>query len=79
MDQEGAIDEQAFFIGALSGNKCIGNEWYINLKVKIDIGAQCNVIPESICKEVGIVCGSKKGLRLASYAGHEIKTLGKSA
>ena len=34
MDQEGASDEQAFFIGALSDNKCTENEWYVNLKVK---------------------------------------------
>ena len=85
VDQEGASDEQSFFIGTLSGNKCTDNEWYINLKVKekyisfkIDTGAQCNVIPKSIFKEVGIVCGSKKGSRLVSYSGHEIKTLGKS-
>ena len=85
MDQDGASDEQAFFIVALSDNKCTENEWYINLTVKekyvsfkIDTGAQCNVILESICKEVGIVCGSKKGSRLVSYSGHEIKTLGKS-
>ena len=86
MDQDGASDEQAFFIVALSDNKCTENERYINLKVKekyvsfkIDTGAQCNVILESICKEVGIVCGSKKGSRLVSYSGHEKKkTLGKS-
>ena len=48
------------------------------ISFKIDTGAQCNVIPESISKEVGIVCGSKKGSRLVSYSGHEIKTLGKS-
>ena len=30
----GPSDEQAFFIGALSDNKCTENEWYINLKVK---------------------------------------------
>ena len=40
--------------------------------------AHCNVIPESICKEVGIVCASKKGSKLLSYSGREIKTLGKS-
>ena len=27
---------------------------------------------------MGIVCGSKKGSRLVSYSGHEIKTLGTS-
>ena len=80
MDQDGASDEQAFFIVALSDNKCTENERYINLKVKekyvsfkIDTGAQCNVILESICKEVGIVCGSKKESRLVSYSGHEKK------
>ena len=65
MDQHGASDEQALFIVALSDNKCTENERYINLKVKvkyvsfkIDTGAQCNVFLESICKDVGIVCGS---------------------
>ena len=68
MYQEGASNEQAFFIGALRGNKYTENEWYINLKFKekylsfkIDTAAQCNFIPESISKDVGIVCGSKKG------------------
>lgn len=44
------------------------NEGYINLKIKekkiplkIDAGAQCHVIPESICKDMGIECGSKRG------------------
>ena len=68
MDQDGASDEQAIVIVALSDNKCTAeNKRYINLKVKekyvsftIDTGAQCNVILECICKEVGIVCGSKK-------------------
>ena len=67
MDQDGASYEQAIVIVALSDNKCTENKRYINLKVKekyvsftIDTGAQCNVILESICKEVGIVCGSKK-------------------
>ena len=35
-------------------------------------------MPESICKEMGIVCGSKEGSKLLSYSGHEIKTLDKS-
>ena len=79
MDHKGASDEQAFFIGALSRNKCTENDkrrstYHSRLTMQLI----CNVIPESICKEVGIVCGSKKGSKLLSHSGHEIKTLGKS-
>lgn len=55
------------------------NESYINLKIKekkiplkIEVGAQCHVILESICKEMGIVCSGKKGviqaMRLKQWA-----------
>ena len=49
MDQEGASDEQAFFIGDLGDKKSTENEWHITLKVKestsfkIYTGSQSNV------------------------------------
>ena len=53
--------QQAFFIGALSGNKCIENEWYINLKVKSDTGAQCNVIQKAFLRKGVLFVKVKRG------------------
>jgi predicted aspartyl protease len=45
---------------------------------KIDTGAQCNVVPVSLCRKVGIEYNHKTGAKLVSYSGHEIKAVGKA-
>ena len=73
VDQKGASDEQAFFIGALSRNKCTENDkrrstYPSRLTMQLTVMSSRQ---KSICKEVGIVCGSEKGSKLLSYSGHE--------
>lgn len=71
IDQESTRDEQAFFIGALR-EKCIENKRFIDLKVqendiplRLNTGAQCNVIPQIICKEKGFVVYSIRWSQLS--------------
>jgi hypothetical protein len=45
---------------------------------KIDTVAQCNVVPVSLCRKVGIEYNHKTGAKLISYSGHEIKAVGKA-
>ncbi len=53
--------DQHFFIGTLNSNEAKHEDWKVNLKVnehstlfKIDTGAQCNVVPESLCRKAGV-------------------------
>ena len=55
-----------FFIGTVKSDEAKQDDWCVNLKVnehptsfKIDTGAQCNVVPVSLCGKVGIECNHK--------------------
>ena len=40
--------------------------------LKIDTGAQCNVMPRRTCNEAGVVDSGSSTSKLVSYSGHEI-------
>ena len=66
VDNESVNNEQPSFIGAIGSKRVADKDWYVNLRInnctisfKIDTGAQCNVMPRSVCNEAGIVTGAK--------------------
>jgi predicted aspartyl protease len=71
-------DEDGFFIGTVKSDEAKQDDWCVKLKVnehtisfKIDTGAQCNVVPVSPCRKVGIEYNHKTGGKLISYSGRQ--------
>lgn len=48
----------------------------VSIKVKLDSGAECNVIPESVANRIGGI-QSTSTTRLVTYSGDKIKAMGK--
>lgn len=48
------------------------------VKFKIDTGAQCNIIPRSVCDLLGIKKLQHSKARLVSYTGHKLNIVGKT-
>lgn len=79
-------ETETFFVGTVN-TKAPGNasEWFVDAKInkskvrfKIDSGAQCNVIPSTVCSKAGIKKLHRSKAKLVSYTGHSIKTIGKA-
>ena len=49
----------------------------VKFDVKIDTGAQCNVLPKSLCDKLKVGAIEKSKARLVSYTGHKLNTIGK--
>lgn len=47
-----------------------------NVNVKLDSGAQCNVIPKSIADRIGKQLNSSRTKRIITYSGHNIDVSG---
>ena len=82
---ESSRDEQPFYIGTIGSKQVADKDWYVNFQLnnctiplKIDTGAQCNVMPRSTCNEACMVTTGRRRSKLVSYSGHEIKTIGKT-
>ena len=78
-------DTGEFFIGVLGTNSCKQNDWIQNvvinnlqLNMKLDTGAQCNVLPYSLYCKLTRVKLRKSNTRLVSYTGHKIPVKGKA-
>jgi predicted aspartyl protease len=68
IDKTDEDQDQQFFIGTVNSDEVKQDDWCVNLKVnehttsfKIDTGAQCNVMPVSLCRKVGIEYSHKTG------------------
>ncbi|KAK3741617.1 hypothetical protein QZH41_019256 [Actinostola sp. cb2023] len=75
---------EELFVGTISTERQ-QSEWRITLDIeqrsislKIDTGAQCNVMPEKIYRTISKAQPSKAGSKLVSYSGHTIKVVGKA-
>ena len=55
------------------------NDWKVNVKIqKLDTGAQCNVLPLHVYKQINRNEPLKRSnSRLVSYSGHRLDTVGK--
>ena len=85
IDKTDEEQDQHFFIGTVKSDEAKQDDWCVNLKVnehttsfKIGRGAQCNVVPVSLCRKVRIEYNHKTGAKLISYSGHKIKAVGKA-
>ena len=85
VDNGSVSNEQPFFTSAIGSKQVTDKDWYVILQInsctipfKIDIGAQCNVMPTGACNEAGNVASGKSRSKLVSYSGHEVKTIGKT-
>jgi hypothetical protein len=47
-----------------------------NVEMKLDTGAQCNVLPLSICKKLALKLTNSRTKNLVSYSNHRIKVVG---
>ena len=61
------------------------NDWEVNVKilkknvsVKLDTGAQCNVLPLHVYKQISNKPLQRSKSRLMSYSGHMLDTAGKA-
>ena len=85
-NSESSEDKFGFFIGAIdNGESKFSKEWNVELKVedlevkfKVDTGAQCNVMPLDIYQRISNKKPAKSSAKLMSYSGHRIKTIGKN-
>ena len=81
--------ESPLFIGSMGkeqGQEYINSDWYAHMLIKnhevtlkLDTGAQCNVLPYYLFKEIGgnkIVNSSVK--KLVTFTGEKIRTVGKA-
>lgn len=76
--------DQDLFISMVKNQRPPGDDWHIDLpvndtlvKLKLDTGADCNILPKSIygtLSEEMLKCSKTK---LVSYTGHRVTTLGK--
>lgn len=48
----------------------------LNVKFKLDSGAQCNVISKHVYKKIGVPLSKSKTKSIIAYTGHSIKVLG---
>lgn len=76
-------DENEFFINSISTNRDDDKNWNeqisigkVNIEVKLDSGAQCNVIPKSVAKSIGMPLDSSRTKRIITYSGHNIDVAG---
>ncbi|XP_021346800.1 uncharacterized protein K02A2.6-like [Mizuhopecten yessoensis] len=77
-------ESDSFFIGTvMAKSECTtpDSEWLVDVKInktkvriKIDSGAHCNVVPKYICEKAGVAHIRKTRAKLVSYTGHRIKT-----
>ena len=76
--------EEEFFIGTIGqGDKTPAEDWNVdmaisekNVKLKLDTGAQCNVMPLDLYKRLTSEKPRKAKTKLVSYSGHNIRTIG---
>ena len=81
MVEEQSDSETEFYVDMVKANN--DEDWEVNLKIsgrkvrfKIDTGAQCNVIPESIHRDICDKLERSKA-KLVTYAGHCLRPKGK--
>ena len=74
---------QDIFLNSVETEKQV-NDWKINVKiltknvsVKLDTGAQCNVLPLHVYKQISNKPLQRSKSRLVSYSGHRLDTVGK--
>ncbi|KAL2090027.1 hypothetical protein ACEWY4_014715 [Coilia grayii] len=79
--QQSDSDLEEMYVDMVKANN--GDDWEVDLVIndkkvrfKIDTGAQCNVIPESIHHETGTQLGKSKA-KLVTYGGQCLKPVGK--
>ncbi len=80
------LREEEFFIGTIGqGDKTPAEDWNVdmainekNVKLKLDTGAQCNVMPLDLYKRLTSEKPRKAKTKLVSYSGHNIRTIGKN-
>ena len=77
--------DEEFFVGAITKENEDVKEWTIESKVngtstilKLDTGAQCNVMPNSLFSMLTNAKITKSKTKLLSYSGHSIRVIGKS-
>ena len=83
---EGSSDsEEEMYIGTVTQKKNSKNEWNVVVKVgkrdialKLDTGAQCNVMPYETYQRLTKEKPVKSKTKLVSYSGHNIKVMGKN-
>lgn len=47
-----------------------------NIKIKLDSGAQCNIISKEMCDKIGVPLVNSRTKTIVAYSGHAIKVLG---
>ena len=85
MNASWMIQTDEFFTGALGTNSCKQKDWIqkvvinnLQLNMKLDTGAQCNVLPYSLYCKLRREMLMKSNTRLVSYTGHKIPVKGKA-
>lgn len=84
-DSDSNESAEEFFVGTIrESNGSITNDWNIDIlindkpiKIKLDTGAQCNVIPLAIYQSLTNEAPKKSTTKLVSYFGHKMKTIGR--
>uniref|UniRef100_A0A8C2B8P6 ribonuclease H n=1 Tax=Cyprinus carpio TaxID=7962 RepID=A0A8C2B8P6_CYPCA len=81
VEEHSDSDSEEMFIDMVKSN--YGEDWNVDLiindrktRFKIDTGAQCNIIPESIHRQTGAQLGKSKA-KLVTYGGQCLKPIGK--
>ena len=83
--EESSDSETEMYIGTVTKKKNSKNEWNVVVKVgkrdialKLDTGAQCNVMPYETYQRLNKEKPIKSKTKLVSYSGHSIKVIGKN-
>ena len=87
-EETSSDEESTFFVGTVENEsrpKTRDEDWSIdttingtNVLFKLDTGAQCNVLPIELYKQITAEKLQRSRNRLTSYSGHQLRTLGKA-